>query len=98
MNMEPDARQRPDEFSNQFAPEPGDGRTEVNVVRIPSEDGAEYDLYLVPPEGTTPEDAVKIADEAVAAYFASSGELELFPHLINKGFGFLNIYTTEGTW
>ena len=75
---------------------PGDSG--VNVIRIPSDDGAEYDLYLTPPEGMTPEDAVKVADEAVAAYYESSGELELFPHLIDKGFGFLNIYTTEGTW
>lgn len=78
--------------------DPEGRRTEVNVIRIPSEDGAEYDLYLVPPESMTPEDAVKVADEAVASYFESMGELELFPHLIDKGFGFLNIYTTEGTW
>jgi hypothetical protein len=71
---------------------------EVNVIRIPSDDGAEYDLYLVPPEGMTPEDAVKAADEAVERYFESMGELELFPYLTDKGFGFLTIYTTEGTW
>jgi hypothetical protein len=71
---------------------------EVNVVRIPSDDGAEYDLLLVAPAGMTPEDAVKVADAAVEEYFASEGELELFPYLISKGFGLLNIYITEGTW
>lgn len=37
----------------------------MNVIRINSENGAEYDIYLVPPPEMTLEDAVDFIDKSI---------------------------------
>lgn len=70
----------------------------MKLIQIPCEDGSEYDLYVVPPGTLNLTDALKFVEEAIEAYFGSSGEKELIPALEAAGFELPEIYKTEGTW
>lgn len=71
---------------------------QVDLIRIPCEDGAEYDLYVLPPKDKTVAEALVFIEAALEDYFGSNGEKELIPALEKAGFAFPNIYKTEGYW
>lgn len=70
----------------------------VQLIRVPCDDGREYDLYLIPPIGMSASDVLPLVELAIEEYFGSSGELELIPLLEGAGFRIPEIYDTEGTW
>jgi len=70
----------------------------TTLIKVPCEDGAQYDLYVEPPEGMDSEEAVRQVEETVRAYFETSGEIEIMDQLREKGFIFPEIIETEETW
>ena len=70
----------------------------THVIRIPCEDGPEYDILVLPPEGMEIKDAITLADETVNAYYmyADDANFDLTYRLEQAGFEFLTEHTTEG--
>lgn len=68
----------------------------MHVIRIPCEDGLEYDILVLPPEGMEIKDAIAKADEIIVRYFEESGELDFTGTLESAGFQFLTEHRTEG--
>jgi hypothetical protein len=73
-----------------------DGR--LFLVRIPCDDGREYDMLVIPPRGWSAKKAVKVVETCVRSYFASSGEHELVGQLADRGFTFPAIYDSKESW
>lgn len=68
------------------------------IIRIPADDGAEYDGYFEPPTGMSAKKAVKTAEKAVRKHIRTMGEIQVWDTLKAKGFTIPQIIDTEETW